>query len=356
MMLHGGDIYGAALKTGKKKEELLDYSANINPFGMPKEVKEALRKGILDSCHYPDPLCRELIQSISEYEKVDENYIICGNGAADLVYRLVYVKKPKRAAVLSPTFLEYEEALRQIGAEIVEYCLKEEKKVEEDILGILTEDIDMIFLCNPNNPTGTVIERKLAEAVLEKAAESGIFVVFDECFMDFVAGKERYSLTDRLEYYKNLFILKSFTKMYGIPGIRLGYGICSEVFLVQKMLEAGQSWPVSVPAQYAGIAALGLADFPEKTRQYVQRERGYMEKSLKDMGILVYPSKVNYLLLYLPTIEDFYEQMLKKGIIVRRCGNYRGLDENYYRIAVKKHGDNVTVIESIRKILLGGGV
>ena len=115
------------------------------------------------------------------------------------------------------------------------------------------------------------------------------------------------------------------------------------------MLEAGQSWPVSVPAQYAGIAALGLADFPEKTRQYVQRERGYMEKSLKDMGILVYPSKVNYLLLYLPTIEDFYEQMLKKGIIVRRCGNYRGLDENYYRIAVKKHGDNVTVIDVYKR-------
>ena len=234
-LTHGGDIY-----TYKEmfKREALDYSANINPLGMPRGVKEALIESIDSWANYPDPLCRKLKYDLAENEKVDNEYIILGNGAADIIFRLVYALKPKKAIVLAPTFSEYEEALTSVECKVQYHYLKEEDGflLRDDFIECISDEIDMVFICNPNNPTGELVSIELLEKILKRCREKDVMLVMDECFNDFIEEPERYTMKNYLKENKNLFILKAFTKIYAMAGLRLGYGLIRTVGR-----EAGQS-------------------------------------------------------------------------------------------------------------------
>lgn len=342
---HGGDIYSRNIK--------LDFSANINPLGMSEVVIEALHRAV-DSCKvYPDPLCRELCAKIGEKENVPIEVVLCGNGAADLIYRAVFAVMPKRALLIAPTFSEYERALEAVGCDIDFFQLTEENGFEltEDFLSHINEDIDIIFLCNPNNPTGNLIEPGLLSDIAEMCRETGTRLILDHSFIEFSERVAEYTAVELIE--KGAVIIKAFTKMYSIPGVRLGYMLCSDREFMDKVRLAGQSWSVSVPAQAAGLAALAEGDFVGRTVTYISREKRYINEYMGKFPVIdFFPSEANFLLF--KSDKPIEEILLKYDIAIRSCKNFRGLGENFYRMAVRSHEDNLKLIFILRKELSDG--
>lgn len=343
MQIHGGDIY--------RNDVELDYSANMNPFGMPESVKEAAIQGIEKSVHYPDIQCTELRLAIAEKEAVTCENIVCGNGAAEVIFQLIYASRPKQALLIYPTFLEYEQALSAAGCNLHKVRLDKSNgfQITEAILEHLVPELDLMFLCNPNNPTGEIVEPELLTRILMKCRELRIRLVIDECFQDFLLEEHQDSRKGWLAEYNNLFILKAFTKMYGMAGLRLGYGLTADRKLIQRMHLCTQPWNVSLPAQYAGIAACKENGYETKTREYVAVQREYLKQKLTQLGCKVYNSKANYIFFEGP--KGLYEDCLNERVLIRSCSNYDGLDDTYYRIAVKTKEENERLIGILQRLI-----
>lgn len=348
---HGGDIYSEDNK--KSAKNFIDFSANINPLGIPKGVKKAYQQAIGDCTHYPDPFCRELREKLSKFLSVRSDYIFFGNGAADVLFRLATALKPKSALILAPTFADYEKALKTVDCKIEYYnlSLKNQFKVEENILSCITSAIDLVIICNPNNPTGQLTDKELMIKILRKCSEVGAKLLIDECFMDLVNPTKAYSMRSFLEEHPELIILKAFTKTFAIPGIRLGYCLNSDGELHKKLYESGQDWSVSVPAQRAGVAALDEEEYLHKTMQLLNTERNYLITNLEEIDAKVYGSKANYIFFRLQECTDLRERLLKRGFLIRSCDNYVNLGSDYYRIAVRKRYHNLELIRAIRDVL-----
>ena len=349
--LHGGDIRGAAEASGRNAAELLDFSANINPLGMPPGVREAIIESLDSSLNYPDPFCRGLRRALSEKLGQPEKYILCGNGGAELIYRLVYAARPKRALVTAPAFAEYEEAMNQTGTGIDFFPLGKTLEITEDYVDKLSPEHDIVFLCNPNNPTGILTPRGVVKKLLDKAKALDVRVCLDECFLDFVKNEEEYSAAGWLAEYPNLIILKSFTKMYAIPGLRLGYVLSADADLLNRMRLAGQPWSVSEPAQAAGIATLKAGGFREKTIALVNAERSFLKEQLEELGLCVYDGRANYLCFQAEGDTTLADRMQAEGILIRRCANYHGLGPDFYRTAVRGHEENEKLLAALKKVL-----
>ena len=338
---HGGDVYAGNIR--------LDFSANINPLGTPESVREAIGRALDRADRYPDPYCRALRAAIAKAESVPEDYVICGNGASELIYTFADAFRPSSAAELAPTFSEYAHAVARRGCDMTRYMLSEEKGFVPDagILGFLRETRPAVFfLCNPNNPTGRLAEPQLIEQILAVCEEQGTFVFADECFLDLTGGGE--SLKPYLARYPQLFILKAFTKSYGMAGVRLGYGLCADADMLRDMASAAPPWNVSTLAQAAGVAALGETEFLEKTRTIVKTERAWLTGALGALGYRVIASDANYLLFRAaPGLSD---ALREKGVLIRSCDNYEGLSSGWYRVAVRTHAENEALIQTIREI------
>ena len=350
-MIHGGDIYSAREKTDGR---IIDFSANINPLGIPQAVKNAIKDNI-DGCeHYPDPLNRYLRDAISAFENTDKEWILCGNGSADIIFRLIYAIRPKKALLLAPTFAEYECAMKNTGTEIDYFYLKEEDQfmITEDIVSYIKPKYDIMFLCNPNNPTGQIADPELMLRILHLCRKYEILLVVDECFIDFLCDSDKYTLKNQLKNYDNLLILKAFTKTFAIPGIRLGYALCSNQDLLCHIDQSGQPWSVSVLAENAGIAAFYDEAYLPKTKEYIKQERDFLTDQLKILNLKVYESKANYILFRTDNIIPLKQLLFEQGLLIRSCENYNGLDQHYYRVAVKDHEENIILIEKMNEILI----
>lgn len=338
--IHGGDVY--------RHPGVLDFSANMNPLGTPDFVIRAAQESLNNIANYPDIRCSRLIRKLSVYEGVPEEWIICGNGAADLIFSLVQAKKPEKALLQAPTFAEYEQALSSVGC-LVEYydSAPYDFGVGEHFLEKLREDIDIVFLCNPNNPTGFLIPPEILQKIIEVCREKQIFLVLDECFQDFVDDEKKFTAKPFLKDNPFLFILNAFTKRYAMAGLRLGYGLTADTALLARMETVTQPWNVSIPAQAAGEAALDETDFVTRGLQLVAAERRYLKKEMKEAGLTVYDSQANYIFFQGP--EDLREHCLKDNILIRSCSNYPSLRDGFFRVAVKKHEDNEKLIETLKK-------
>ena len=343
MYRHGGDIY-------RNKVEL-DFSSNVNLMGIPRGVLWAAKRGIDLSFRYPDSECSELREAISESEAISKDMIICGNGAADLIFSLVSARRPRKALLLSPTFHEYEQALQSVECEMKYQGLSEEHgfQLHSDFIEEITEDIDLVFLCNPNNPTGVLIKKPFMESILRRCEDMDCTLVVDECFMDFVPEGKNHTVRELCRKSQHLFVLKAFTKLYAMPGLRLGYGFCGNLLFLNKMKSMIQPWSVSVPAQLAGIAALTEQEYVNKSLEMIEREKKFLIQQLLQLNFKVYASKANYI--FFRSKVSLYEKCLKQGVLIRDCSNYRGLTEGYYRIAVKTHSENAKLIELFRTIV-----
>lgn len=340
---HGGDIY--------RNKIMYDFSANINPLGMPERVKKAASASADMWENYPDPLCEKLRENISGHENISPENILCGCGAADIIYRIVNALRPKKALIAEPTFSEYEKALNSAGCEIILYNLSEKNnfKLECDILDFISNDVDMFFLCTPNNPTGKLTDHEIIRKISLKCRKTKTLLALDMCFFDFTEN----SGYDIQELLKNgAVIIKAFTKIYAMAGLRLGYMLCYDTEFIKKAYLAGAEWSVSIPAQAAGEAAFEDKDFLRRTVDYISKERNFLYDGLNRLKIKYYKSDANFILLR--SEKNLYKILMEKGILIRKCENFHGLTNEFYRIAVRTHEENLLLLETLERGLENG--
>ncbi len=339
---HGGDIYS--------NQVTLDFSVNVNPLGTPAPVKAAAAAAMDHLAAYPDPFCGLLRERLSKLHHVNEDDILCGNGAAELIFQFVFALHPKKTLLPVPSFADYEAALESAGCPIRFYPLLREEGflLTDRILDEIDGETELLMLCSPNNPTGRLIPRELLSAILERCRQTGTWLFLDECFAELTDDKTC-SLANELQPKDRVFLLRAFTKTYAMAGLRLGYAICPNREMSDKICRSSQSWNVSSPAQAAGLAALSCGKYLENARALIREEKLYLMEQLKSLGIAVLPSDTNFLLL--SGIPGLYELLLERGILIRNCENYRGLTAGDCRIAVKTHEENQALILAILKIL-----
>ena len=390
---HGGDRAGYKSKYGK---EPLDFSANVSPLGLPKGVKEAVISALEYADQYPDPKCRALRAGLAKKLALKEEWILCGNGASDLIERLARVYRPKKALLTAPTFSEYADALRRVDCQIEEFLLQEKNgfHLTEEILNHIQPDTEILFLCEPNNPTGLVTERKLLFQIYKKCKEMDCLLVLDECFSDFLEEEKKSGFLQCLqkgEKTDHLLLLRAFTKFYGMAGIRLGYAISGEEALLAKMAEAGAAWPVSSLAQAAGLAALEEESYGRTLKALIKEERKRLAAGLEELGFTVLSGEANYLCFYaedrlagdnlagaeqdkeeieeikkeikeeagwqnssmeegIESKKELREKLWEQGIMIRSCENYSGLGKGWYRIAVRGKEENLRLLKALKSL------
>lgn len=335
---HGGDIYHNNVK--------YDFSVNTNPLGMSPLVKQKLYKSLDMFEKYPDIQCLKLRKEIAAKENIPVENILCANGASEIFKLVTEAVKPERAVITAPAFSGYEYALRTQNTKIEYYYLNEEKDfaIDTDIISKIPAGCDIIFLCSPNNPSGRVISKKVFLGILEYCRINNIYLVADECFLGFVPGYEALSMKSEIES-QHLIVVNAFTKLYAMAGLRLGWCVCGNKELLKKMQHLQPEWSVSVPAQIAGIYALNDKDYIEKTISLIAKERIRMSGFFAAKGIKVFPSDANFLLV--KTEVDLYKKLLAKHILIRKCSNFNGLGEGFYRIAIRSYKENNILMEAL---------
>ncbi|MDO4555967.1 MAG: pyridoxal phosphate-dependent class II aminotransferase [Lachnospiraceae bacterium] len=349
--VHGGNIYKKARELHILQEDIMDFSANVSPLGIPEGVKKKMIEAVEGLINYPDPDCQQLCEAIGVSDGVSPDAVLCGNGGADLLFRMALGLKPKRVLLPVPAFVEYEEALRSVDAQIVYYKMDREFRITEELLSAMKEDQDLLVLCNPNNPTGLLIEKELLGRILQKAKELGIYVLLDECFLEIYKKESEYTMKGELDHFPNLMILKSFTKLYAIPGVRLGYLLSSNKELLLKMKCSGQAWSVSHFAQAAGLAALKETEYKEETIRTIEQENDFMKREISKLPVRLFDGAVNYLLFQTPGDRTLDQRMEKHGFLIRNCSNYVNLGDDYFRVAVKSHADNIKLLKALKEEL-----
>ncbi len=347
-LVHGGDWAGYRAEFGR---DALDFSANVSPLGLPEGVARAITAALPTADRYPDPLCRELRAKLALHEGVPTEQILCGNGAADLIFRLVWAKKPRRALVTAPTFAEYATALESVGCTVERFFLREQEDfvVTDAFCAAIRPGVDMVFLCQPNNPTGQLASPALVRRAAARCAACGAVLAVDECFLDFLPDGDRWTAKPLLHENQNLIIFKAFTKLYGMAGVRLGYCLSADAALLEKMRNAGQPWAVSSLAQAAGVAALKETAYVARVRALIAAQKPKLTAGLRALGLRVIEGRANYLLLQGP--ETLGGQLRQKGVVLRGCANYPGLDASWYRTAVRTGPENERLLKTLQEVL-----
>lgn len=343
--IHGGDWAGFE---GEYAVPPLDFSANISPLGLPGGVRQAVTAALAYSDRYPDPLCRSLTGRLAQAHGVPASYVLCGNGAADLIDRLALALRPGQALLTAPTFSEYAAALARVGCRTRRFFLAPENgfRLTKDILDAVTPELDLLILCEPNNPTGRTTDRELMQRLLEKCGACGVLLAVDECFSDFLDDPASHTMQGALGSHR-LFILRAFTKFYAMAGIRLGYCLCGDAALLEAMRLSGQPWPVSTLAQAAGAAALEETEYAAALRRLVRKQRPLLARALEACGCTVVPGEANYLLFFHPD-RLLAQKLRRRGILIRSCADYEGLGPGWYRTAVRTAEENQRLVKTIK--------
>jgi threonine-phosphate decarboxylase len=356
---HGGNIYLLAEKLGIRESEVIDFSASINPLGVPESVISVLGEQMKYLFNYPDPDTKRLRLKIAEHIGAHPDSILCGNGSTELIYLIIRALSPKKVLIPAPTFSEYERAARCQGLRAEYFHLKEENTFDINVGEFISalsgatngprsaigdaRPFDMAFLCNPNNPTGRLIGRSDMLKIADAARNLGCRLVVDEAFIDFCPGA---SIADQVSANPYLVVLRSLTKMYALSGLRVGYAILPPS-LLDAAREAKEPWTVNSLAQIAGVAALGDAAYRTKTFSVLEKEKKALEEGFSRMGISYVPSFANYYLLRMEKAQEATALLRDKRILVRECSNFIGLDSSYIRVAVKSENDNRRLLEEI---------
>ena len=338
-MLHGGEIYNNIVVR-------YDFSVNINPLGIPENVLRSLQEKLSLLTKYPDQECRKLRLALEKRTGVPAQQILCGNGASELIEAAVRGLHAGRILLTAPSFSGYRHAAESHGSEILYHDLRREENfaLTERYLEDLAQKPDLAILCSPSNPIGNRIAPDLLVRIAETCEKQGTWLMVDECFLDLSEGGV--SLRSRLEEWPGLFLLKAFTKSYGMAGLRLGYCLTADGDLLERMSACSQPWNVSVPAQAAGIAALGQQEFLARANAVIRAERPRLKAGLEELGCRVCPSEANYLLFR--SRADLGEKLLKRGIALRSCANYHGLGPGWFRTAVRTREENDRLLAAVK--------
>lgn len=381
MDFHGGNIYKVFRK--KNIKGIMDYSSNINPYGIPESLKSRIIENLEILERYPDPDYVELREKLANLNNVNLSDIILGNGATEIIFLFMKVINPKKILIVSPTFGEYERAVKAVGTSrnsIDLSCSDDNKNIENKEIEIeyfelkesddfklnignlknqLEKKYDLLIICNPNNPTGKFLKLAQTEEILKECNKYDTKLFIDEAFIEFLADGMKESIINTEENKKNLFVTRAFTKFFAIPGLRLGYGMYFDKELEQKISEKKEPWSVNNIAELAGLTVLDDTEYIEKTLKWITKEKIYMYEKLNEIsGIKVYETEVNFITgkidekLFLEglNVKILREKMLEQGILIRDASNFKFLDKRFFRLAIKDRASNDRVIEAMKEI------
>jgi threonine-phosphate decarboxylase len=352
--VHGGNTREHAQRLGIEESALTDFSANINPLGMPESLKSAIIAQLDRAERYPDPTYLELYAALARHHGCQPWQIIAGNGATELIFAVISILRPQKTLLLTPSFAEYRRALNKQGGLIVEYALNEANdfNVDSGLLDALSADIDCLFICSPNNPTGQRVAPELLAQIVERCRHIGASLVIDEAFLDF-AG-DQHSLIPQLIDQPHIFVLRSLTKFFAIPGLRLGYLISGDRDIVTRLKAQQEPWTINAFAELAGRIILDDQQYIAETHRWLKQEQPRLFNALSQFSALnVYPPSANYIFFRcLQPQIDLQARLLEHRILIRSCANYPGLTEGYYRIAVKDRQNNDRLIGALADIFL----
>ena len=351
---HGGNIFTVARTLGVSPDQILDFSASINPLGMSPIVRKALACSVDSLIHYPDTSHTELKLALAKFHDLPPTNFTIANGSTELIYNLPVMLPGSKALIISPSFSEYVRALRQHGWDTEHFILTPENgfSIDMDRLEcVLAGGVDLLFICNPGNPNGTLYPQRIIEEIYSLCLSAGTFMVLDEAFMDFC---EEASAKRMIVKSDNAVILRSMTKFFGIPGLRLGYAI-SNATLAGRLDSMGGPWSVNTLALAAGAAALQDIRHNQETLELISRERNRLFEYLEQFSqFRVYPSSANYLLVEIVgsmTSRELKERLLPYRILIRDCASFVGLTEQFFRIAVRAGDENKRLLECLERIL-----
>ena len=350
---HGGTVFAVARSLGVSPDAILDFSASINPLGPPQGVRGAVTSAFDRLVHYPDSTAAELRDALARRHGLLPGTICVANGSTELIYLVPRLAGGARGLVVAPPFSEYAKSLSRAGLEVdyLDLSPADGFALSLDFLDRrLAQGYDLLFLANPGNPTGALIPRDVVAEILRLCRSRGTFLVLDEAFIDFC---EEESATPLVAQGDGAVVLRSMTKFYAIPGLRLGYAVGSEE-VIARLSFLREPWSVNTLAQAAGLACLADTDYPARTRALVERERARLSAGIGALPRLAaYPSAANYLLVRIdagPTARELAGRLLVERVLIRDCSSFRGLSERFFRVAVRGAGENMRLLDLLGKV------
>lgn len=345
---HGGNIHIL-----ENRAEIIDFSSNINPYGPP----ENFTKTIIKACHsidkYPDPNYNDIRNKIAETYDISSEYIVVGNGGIQVIHNAIEFLDFKKALIVVPTFVEYEKALKRFNKKFDYYYLKEENNFDLEIDQLLSSDlsdIDLVIVCSPNNPTGNYVKKEDLVRLTNRLNELKINILLDEAFIDFL--EDDVSMIDRVSDFSNLIITRSLTKFFAVPGLRLGFLVTRNNKLIDKINKYRESWSVNIFANSMLLELFENKKYIDRTQKYIVEEGNRLYNQLiRIHGLHVFKPSVNYILFKSQKDISWKMELLKYKILIRHCNNYVGLDEKFFRIAVKSKVDNSILIKKMNRVM-----
>ena len=350
---HGGNIAAAAARFNRQPEQFVDFSSNINPLGAPPGLIPVLEKTLRNITRYPVSHAASLRRLLAEKYGLPEKHLLVGNGASDLIHLLFLYLRPRRLLLPVPTFGEYEQAALLAGCRVKQWPLPPGNDLDPKSLAPALQESDLLVICNPNNPTGVYYPRPLLENIVDTALKRGTQVMVDESFIPFTGFPPPAGLISRVPARSNLWVLSSLTKLWALPGLRLGF-LAGPAAEIKTLTGRGDPWRVNSLAQEAGIYCLTQTDdFLAKTIELIHRERPYLQHCLEQIpGLKVFPGRANFLLVRIDRpaahARELYHYLGRQGLLIREAGNFRGLDSRYFRIAVRQHRENRRLLDGIQ--------
>ena len=356
---HGSDLEKIEEIYHIKKEDITSFSANVNPLGISPLLRDTLAKHVDAITSYPDREYTQLRKSICAYTGANFENIIVGNGSTELISLFIQTTHPKKALILGPTYSEYEREISLEGGHTLYYPLKEENNFQmdvEDFCRQLNDSLDLLVLCNPNNPTSTAVARKDMRKILDCALQHGISVMVDETYEEFTPEGSKISSIPLTNNYNNLIVLRGISKFFAAPGLRLGYAVTGNPDLLKYINTKKNPWTINSLAEIAGCIMFSDKDYINKTKALITGERQRMYDTLSSWKtVKVYPSCTNFLLFRIlredVTSDMVFDHCIRKGLMIRDCSTFPFLDSSYIRFCVMSPEKNDELLEAFREIL-----
>lgn len=356
MSRHGGNIREASEKYRLPPGRILDFSANINPLGLCGMVKGVIGSNIASLLHYPDPECKALKKKLADFSGLKPSNLLIGNGSIELIYLAPRALSSSRVLIPIPTFSEYESSARQQKCKILFVRTKDDEGFRiktEEIIKVLPR-ADLIFICNPNNPTGVLMPKDEVIYLAKTCRRHGATLLMDEVFIDFVKNENDFSVIREAAKLNNLLVLRSLTKFFALPGLRLGY-MAGNKDLIAKLSGYQFPWSVNCFAQLVGTEVIEDKNYIRQSKELIIKEREYLFGELKNIkGLRPYPPTANFIFCRLDKgwldSKRLRDRLGVRGILIRDCGNFRSLNDRYIRIAVRRRGENDRLINALKGI------
>lgn len=354
---HGSDLEAIEKYYKIPKEEIVGFGANVNPLGLSASVKAKLADNLDIITTYPDRNYTSLRKAISRYCNVDIGHIVVGNGSTELISMLIQHRHPKRALLLGPTYSEYERELTLCGGEIVMYNLSAANEFEldlDDFFAHLEKSIDLLIICNPNNPTSSAITVDNMERILKKCKEMNIFVMVDETYVEFAPCVEDITAMPLVSAYDNIMILRGVSKFFAAPGLRLGYGVTSNVTFLNVILKHQNPWTLNSIGALAGELMIQDEAYIAKTRALISEEHAKIQKTLQEIPELhAFKPMANFILVKIlkegVTSFDVFDFLIRKKLMVRDCASFQCLEGEYIRFCIMSPEDNQRLLDGLKE-------